>query len=76
MRIIASVVTRARSVSVEKMADGMYKVRVRAVPEKGRANDAVCVALAEYFGITPSAVHIVAGATTRKKMIDIDGIDA
>ncbi len=72
MRIIVNVIARARTESVEKLGAGMYKVRVRAVAERGKANDAVTAVLAAYFGVPRRAVRIVAGRTTSRKMVDID----
>lgn len=48
------------------------KVRVRAVPEKGKANKAVEVVLAKALGLPKSAVRVVTGETSRIKGVDID----
>jgi len=52
------------------------KVKVTAPPEGGRANDAVCRVLADAFGVSRSSVAVVPGATTRRKRIRIDGLQA
>src|SRR2546430_9001357 len=51
------------------------KVRVAAPPEGGRANDACIALLAETFGVAPSAVELVSGASSRVKRFRLDGID-
>ncbi len=76
MRIIVSVITRAAQERVEKIGDGMYKVRVHAAPEKNKANYAVVQCIARYFNVPQKNVTIVAGRTARKKMIDIKDVDA
>ena len=48
------------------------KVRVRAVPEKGKANKTVEVVLAKALGLPKSAVRVVTGETSRIKGVDID----
>jgi uncharacterized protein (TIGR00251 family) len=48
-------------------------VRTTAPPVDGRANDAVESALAEAFGVRPSTVSIVRGATARRKRVRIVG---
>ncbi|WP_018146579.1 DUF167 family protein [Henriciella marina] len=48
------------------------KVRVRAVPEKGKANKAVEVVLAKELGLPKSAVRVVTRETSRIKGVDID----
>jgi uncharacterized protein YggU (UPF0235/DUF167 family) len=54
-------------------ADGAQylKARVAAVPEHGKANDALLALLSKTFGIAKSAIHIVAGHSARLKTIKI-----
>jgi len=52
------------------------KLRVAAPPADGRANDAACALIAETFGVAPSEVALVSGATSRTKRVRVDGIDA
>lgn len=59
--------------TVESDAAGQsyLKVRVRAVPDKGAANKAVCQVLAKWLGIPKSSVSLHAGDTSRIKQIHI-----
>jgi uncharacterized protein YggU (UPF0235/DUF167 family) len=54
---------------VEMLADGraVLKVRVRAAPEDGAANDAARRLLAKTLGLPASAVGLQSGATARVK---------
>ena len=56
-------------------ADGSLhlKARVRAVPEKGKANDALERLIAGYFGVPAGSVKVVAGRTSRLKTVRISG---
>lgn len=47
-------------------------VAVSAPAVDGRANEAVCQALAEAFGVRPRHVRIRSGATARTKGVEID----
>jgi hypothetical protein len=49
------------------------KVRVRAVPEDGAANDAVSRLIAKALRLPPSAVRLQTGATARLKTFLIEG---
>jgi uncharacterized protein YggU (UPF0235/DUF167 family) len=40
---------RAKTPGVEKLGEGLFRVRVKAAPEKGRANREVAERLAEYL---------------------------
>ncbi|HUX35592.1 MAG TPA: DUF167 family protein [Candidatus Paceibacterota bacterium] len=46
-------------------------IGVKAVPEKGKANDEVIKKIAKHFGVPKAAVRIISGATSRKKIIDV-----
>jgi uncharacterized protein (TIGR00251 family) len=48
-------------------------VRVRAPAVDGKANAAVVEALAAAFGVHRRAVRIVAGTTSRSKIVEVDG---
>jgi hypothetical protein len=51
------------------------KVRVRAAPIEGRANEALLVFLAKSLKVPKSRLTLVAGDTARLKAIEIDGLD-
>ena len=54
----------------------MLKVAVTAAPEDGKANAAVIALLAKEFGVAKSAISVVAGATDRRKIVEIRGPSA
>jgi len=54
------------------LPDGTWKIKVAAVPEKGRANQALCEFLADHFGVAKSKVRIVRGETSHIKRIHLD----
>lgn len=49
-----------------------FRVSVKEPPVAGRANRAILLALADYFGVSEARVRIVSGATSRRKIIMID----
>ena len=51
------------------------KVRVRAAPIEGRANEALVLFLAKTLKVPKSRMTLVAGDTARLKTIEIDGMD-
>ena len=60
---------------IETLADNcaVLKVRVRAAPHEGAANEALCGVLAKALGIPRSDVEIIGGATARIKRVKIVG---
>ena len=51
------------------------KVRVAAVPEGGRANEACAELLAETFGLKRTQVELVSGPSSRAKQFKLTGVD-
>ncbi|MCC0055509.1 MAG: DUF167 domain-containing protein [Rhodobiaceae bacterium] len=47
--------------------------RVRAVPEKGKANKALIQLLAKAAGVAPSSVSLISGDTSRVKVLQVVG---
>jgi len=60
---------------VEATADGRTHLaaRVRAVPDKGKANAALEKLVADWLGVPRSTVAVSAGATQRLKTVRIEG---
>ena len=56
--------------------DGALVVRVSARAVDGQATAAALEAVAAAFGVRRHAVTLVAGAASRKKIVDIAGADA
>jgi uncharacterized protein len=51
-------------------------VKVKAPPEKGRANEAVIALLAERLRIDASSIAMVSGHGSPVKVVDVDGRNA
>ena len=56
--------------------DGALRVRLTASPVDNAANDALITLLAKALSAPRRAIRIVAGATSRRKVVEIDGIGA
>ena len=58
-----------------RTADGGWTLKacVTAVPEAGRANDALVRLLAKQWGVPRSAVTVAAGAVERNKILHVSG---
>jgi uncharacterized protein (TIGR00251 family) len=65
----------ARSELVGRYGSG-WRARVAAPPERGRANSALEALLAETLGVSPSRVAVVAGRSSRRKVVEVEGLEA
>lgn len=54
-----------------EMADGTVKLKLKAVPEDGKANAALIAFLANHYQVPQSAVEILAGATSQRKLVRV-----
>jgi uncharacterized protein (TIGR00251 family) len=50
------------------------KVKVHAPPVEGKANEALCSFLAEALDLPKRSVRLARGETSRKKIVEIEGL--
>lgn len=62
-----------RTELVGRHGDG-WKARVAAPPERGRANAAVVELVAGVLGLPRSAVAVVSGHGSRRKVVEVQGL--
>jgi uncharacterized protein len=63
------VIPRAAKDEIAGWTDGVLRVRVKAPPVDGKANQALLDLLARRLGLSSSRIEIVGGATARTKRI-------
>jgi uncharacterized protein (TIGR00251 family) len=66
---------RARRTELAGERDGAVLARVTAPPVDGRANEALCRLIAEAAGVAAGRVEIVRGASSRDKVVRVEGVD-
>lgn len=76
-QLALKVIPRARTEGIERLEEGpggpVLKVKVRAVAEDGKANEAVIALLAEAFELPKSSLEITRGFTNRNKVVAYRG---
>lgn len=74
MDLTVKVIPRSsKSEVIGEMADGTLKVKLAAVPEKGKANDELCTVLARHFDVPAREVEIISGQTSTRKRVRVRG---
>ena len=76
VRFAVRLTPRAAVDRVDGVIDGVLRARVGAPAVEGAANNALIRLIAEELGVPRSDVRIVAGATSRQKLVVVDGGDA
>ena len=68
------VTPRARKNEIVGVAGGALKLKLAAPPVEGAANASLCAFLAEKLGVRKSAVSLIAGQTSRQKVVRVEGV--
>jgi uncharacterized protein len=58
---------------IDTATGAAVRVWVRAIPEAGRANDAVEALIADWLGVPKTSVSVSSGASSRVKMLSVEG---
>ena len=74
VRFCVRVQPRAPRTEIVGALGGALKIRLQAPPVDGAANEALVTFLADELGVSRRGVRIVSGATSRSKMVEVDGI--
>jgi uncharacterized protein (TIGR00251 family) len=75
-RITVRLTPRASRDEVLGFQGEVLRVRVKAPPVEGRANEALLRLLAKVLEIPCSSLAIVRGQTSRDKIVAVDGLEA
>jgi uncharacterized protein (TIGR00251 family) len=72
--LVVRVTPRAAKDEVAGWQDGELRVRLRAPPVDGRANDALVRFLASRLDVPRSSIELVSGGTARVKRLRVEGL--
>ena len=74
MKIISvKVKPNAKQQRVMQAEDGSLTVHLKSPPIDGKANAELIQLLAKNFGVPKSAIRIKTGASSKSKLVEIDG---
>ena len=73
-RLTVKVHPRAKRSGFAGRLGDAWKLDLAAPPVDGKANDECVRYLAEWAGVARSQVRIVTGATSRRKLVEIEGM--
>ena len=74
-RIPVRLTPRGGADRLDGVVGGVLRVRVAAAAVDGAANKALLRLLADELGVPRGAVRLSVGATSRTKVVEVDGID-
>lgn len=74
VRVSIRVQPKASTTAIAGLHGDAIKVRVTAPPVDGAANDALVELLASTFGIPKRGITIVAGTSSRSKIVELQGV--
>ena len=73
VRFAVRLTPRAALDQIDGVSDGILRARVGAPAVEGGANNALIRLIAEELGVPKTSVRIVAGASSRQKLVVVDG---
>jgi uncharacterized protein (TIGR00251 family) len=76
VRFAVRLTPRAAADRVDGVIDGVLRVRVGAPAVEGAANNALVKLLSDELGVARRDVRIVAGASSRQKLVVVDHLEA
>ena len=75
-RIPVRLTPRGGTDRIDRVEGGVLRVRVAEAPVDGAANVSLLRLLAAELEVAPSALRVVAGASSRVKVVEVEGLDA
>lgn len=72
--VVVKVYPKSKKNEVVGYEKEVIKIRVKQIPEKGKANDAVIEVLSKFFKVPKSNIKILTGKSARIKRVSIEGI--
>jgi len=71
MKYTIKIIPKSSKTEIVEEKDNFLKIKLCAIPEKGKANEALIRFLSKHFGVSKSNIQIVKGETSRDKIIKI-----
>lgn len=56
---------------VETMEDGTLKIRLKAVPERGKANEELIRFLSQHYKVKTDQIKLISGHSSTRKLLKI-----
>jgi uncharacterized protein (TIGR00251 family) len=76
LRIAVQVMPNAGKSEVLEEIEGALKIRLKALPIEGKANEALVRFIADLMGVPKSRVSVTHGLTSRLKLVEVEtGLD-
>ena len=75
VRLTVQITPNAKKTEVVGVIDDALKLKLQAQPVEGQANAALIKWLAKQFKVTRGAVVITHGLTSRRKLVEVDGVE-
>jgi len=76
IRLAVYIQPRASKTELAGTHDGTVKIRIASPPVDNAANLALIEYVAQRLGLAKGRVRLISGATSRRKMLEIDGVSA
>jgi len=66
------IIPKSSKTEIIEQKDNFLKIKLKAIPEKGKANTELIKFLAKHFKTAKSNINIIKGKTGRNKIVEIN----
>jgi len=71
-RLNIKVIPKSSQIEIIETKDNFLKIKLKAIPEKGKANAELIKFLSKHFKTPKSNITIIKGKTERNKIVEIN----
>ena len=72
MKYTIKIIPKSSQTEIIEQKDNFLKIKLKAIPEKGKANAELIKFLAKYFKTAKSNIKIIQGEKGRNKVVEIN----
>lgn len=72
MKYTVKVIPKSSITEIIEHRDDFLKIKLKSIPEKGKANEELIKFLSKHFKTAKSNIKIIKGETDRNKIVEID----
>jgi len=71
MKYTVKIIPKSSKNEIVEYGDDFLKIKIKAVPERGKANEELIKFLSKYFEVSKSSIRIINGEKRKNKIIEI-----
>lgn len=71
MKYTVKIIPKSSKNEITESGDDSLKIKIKAIPEHGKANEELIKFLSKHFKVPKSNIEIIKGKTSKNKIVEI-----